>query len=236
MDPQQRAIAAEFDKYHNDYDSAVNKAIAFSGKTVDAFTRAKAEDLQRQIARHFPEPSQLSILDVGCGVGNYHPLIADGVGSLHGVDISTACIERARERNPTVGYDVYDGSRLPYEDDRFDVAFCVCVMHHVPPPQWPAFAAELRRVLRLGGLVTVYEHSAWHPLTRRVVSNCEFDRDAVLIPMQRMRQLLGEAGFETVTCQSILSLPPGGTIARRMNEALSSLPFGTQYRATGLKK
>jgi len=75
MDPQQRAIAEEFDQYKESYDDAVNRAIAFSGQKVEAFTRAKAHDLVRTIASHFASPSKLSVLDVGCGIGNYHPFL-----------------------------------------------------------------------------------------------------------------------------------------------------------------
>ena len=53
MDPQQRAITEDFDQYRETYDQAVNKAIAFSGLTVDKFTAAKANDLVRLIKSHF---------------------------------------------------------------------------------------------------------------------------------------------------------------------------------------
>ena len=42
-------------------------------------------------------------------------------------------VERVRERNAEVAYRAYDGSRLPYEDDRFDPVFAVCVLHYVEP-------------------------------------------------------------------------------------------------------
>src|ERR1700730_1436639 len=131
MDPQQQAIAEEFDRYNESYDDAVNRAIAFSGQKVEAFTRAKAHDLLRTIASHFDSLDKLSLLDVGCGIGNYHPFLAPVVGAVNGVDVSSACIAKAKERNPAVSYSVYDGDRLPYPDSKFDVTFCVCVIHHV---------------------------------------------------------------------------------------------------------
>ena len=65
MDPQQQAIAEEFDRYRESYDEAVNRAIAFSGQKAESFTRAKATDLLRTIASHFGSSRQLSLLDVG---------------------------------------------------------------------------------------------------------------------------------------------------------------------------
>jgi ubiquinone/menaquinone biosynthesis C-methylase UbiE len=162
MDPQQQAIAEEFDRYNESYDDAVNRAISFSGQKVESFTRAKADDLLRTIASHFESPRRLNLLDVGCGIGNYHPLLAPVVGSVSGVDVSGACIAKAKERNPAVSYAAYDGDHLPYPDRQFDVTFCICVLHHVPSERWPQFIGEMHRVTRAGsrGLRTQPEESA----------------------------------------------------------------------------
>ena len=233
MDPQQQAIAEEFDQYRESYDDAVNRAIAFSGQKVQAFTRAKAHDLLRTIAAHFGSPRKLNLLDVGCGIGNYHPFLTPVVGTVSGVDVSSACIAKAQERNPSVSYSVYDGDRLPFPDGHFDVAFCVCVIHHVPPERWQPFANEMRRVTRSGGLIVVYEHNPKHPLTLKVVRDCAFDRDAVLLTMAQSRALLEGAGCSNVTTNSILTLPPMGGFVERLDSLLARLPFGSQYRAVG---
>lgn len=233
MDPQQRAIADEFDRYRESYDDAVNRAISFSGQKVEAFTRAKAHDLLRTIASHFDSPRGLNLLDVGCGIGNYHSFLTPVVGTVSGVDVSSACIAKAKERNPAVSYSVYGGDRLPYQDGQFDVAFCVCVIHHVPPDRWQQFVDEMRRVTRAGGLIVVYEHNPTHPLTRKVVRDCEFDRDAVLLTMAQSRGLLEGAGCASVTTSSILTLPPIVEFVEKLDVFFAKLPFGSQYRAIG---
>lgn len=233
MDPQQRAIADEFDRYKESYDDAVNRAIAFSGQKVEAFTRAKARDLLRTIGSHFNSPRPLDLLDVGCGVGNYHPFLVPLVGTVSAVDVSSACIAKAQERNSTVSYSVYDGDRLPYHDGQFDVTFCVCVIHHVPPDRWQQFVNEMRRVTRAGGLIIVYEHNPKNPFTRKVVRDCEFDRDAVLLTMAQSRMLLEGAGCGGVTTRSILTLPPMAEFIEKLDTLFAKLPFGSQYRAVG---
>jgi ubiquinone/menaquinone biosynthesis C-methylase UbiE len=233
MDPQQQAIAEEFDRYNQSYDDAVNRAISFSGQKVESFTRAKAHDLLRTIVSHFEQPRQLNLLDVGCGIGNYHPFLTPVVGTVSGVDVSGACITKAQERNPAVSYSIYDGDRLPYPDGKFDVTFCVCVIHHVPPDRWQQFINQMRRVTRAGGLIVVYEHNPKHPLTRKVVHDCEFDRDAVLLTMAQSRALLERAGCTEVTARSILTLPPIGSFIERLDGLFARLPFGSQYRAVG---
>jgi ubiquinone/menaquinone biosynthesis C-methylase UbiE len=233
MDPQQRAIAEEFDRYKETYDLAVNQAIAFSGQKVESFTRAKAHDLLRTLAARFDSPAKLSLLDVGCGIGNYHPFLTPVVGAVAGVDVSRACIAKAEERNPGVSYSTYDGDRLPYPDAQFDATFCICVLHHVPPARWAPFVSEMRRVTRPGGMIIVYEHNPNNPLTRKVVRDCDFDRDAILLTMTQTRELLTAAGCSDVTTRSILTLPPLGSPVEKLDRLFSRLPFGSQYRAIG---
>ncbi|MEO1695367.1 MAG: class I SAM-dependent methyltransferase, partial [Pseudomonadota bacterium] len=169
---EQRRTAETFDGYQTTYADAVNSAVAFTGVDVDFFTRVKADYIIELVEREVGPADQQSVLDVGCGIGNFHRLLQPVVANLSGVDVSAACIERAKDEHPEVSYKTYDGGRLPYDDASFDVAFTVCVMHHVPPADWPTFASEMRRVLRPGGLAIVFEHNPLNPLTMRAVNNC----------------------------------------------------------------
>lgn len=224
---------AQFDAYAGSYEEAVNQSLAFLGMKVDYFTRVKAAYLLDLLQDHFGATQGLDLLDVGCGIGNCHPLIDGSLASLTGVDVSAASIEQATVRNPACRYHHYDGVRLPFPDHQFDAATTICVMHHVPPGQWAAFAAELKRVVKPGGLAVVFEHNPLNPLTRRVVSNCEFDEDAVLLRQGRTRRLLAEAGFGAVRSRAILSIPSAGRLTRRLDLALGRLALGAQYFAQG---
>ena len=225
---------SEFDAYAGSYDDAVNRSLAFLGAKVDYFTKVKAAYLLDLLGNHFGQTKGLNLLDVGCGVGNYHALVGGEIGTLSGTDLSAACLAEAATRNPGVSYQPYDGQRLPYADNQFDAAVTICVMHHVPPAQWPAFAAEMKRVVRPGGLATVFEHNPFNPLTRRVVNNCEFDADAVLLRPGQTRKLLAGAGFGKVRSRSILSIPSFGKVTRGLDLALGHMPLGAQYFATGV--
>jgi ubiquinone/menaquinone biosynthesis C-methylase UbiE len=220
---------AEFDEFSGAYDAAVNDAIAFSGLKVDYFTRVKADYLTDLIKDHHGNPGEVSVLDVGCGVGNFHKLLVDRVGAITGIDVSEASIELARERNPDVHYESYAGERLPFADASFDVAFTICVMHHVPPPQWPLFVAEMKRVLKPGGMVAVFEHNPRNLLTRRIVSNCVFDKNAVLLRLEQTSALIAQAGFKNLLERFIISIPPSGKFLRSVDSMLGRLPFGAQY-------
>lgn len=229
MDPQQAQTARTFDTYKDTYSDAVDASVSFTGLSADFFTRVKADYILDITRAQRGDPKRFSALDVGCGVGNYHSLLSPHFGALSGVDISSACVETARGRNATVDYRVYDGVTLPYESDSFDVAFTICVMHHVPPSQWPNFAREMRRVLKPGGLALVFEHNPRNPLTMRAVNQCPFDADAVLLRSDTSEKLFRDAGFDRVTSRYILSVPPANRFLRRIDQLFARIPFGGQY-------
>jgi ubiquinone/menaquinone biosynthesis C-methylase UbiE len=234
MDPQQRETAKVFDSYKDSYSSAVDQAIAFTGLTTDFFTKVKA-DYILDIARDRLAGRTLSVLDVGCGVGNYHRLLAPTFGRLCGVDVSEACVETARRRNPSVSYETYDGERLPYADASFDLAFTICVLHHVPPQLGANFMREMRRVLRPGGMALVFEHNPRNKLTMRAVNKCPFDEDAVPLKHEETKALMQAAGFQAVKSRFILSVPAKGAFLRRVDRVFARLPLGAQYYASGIK-
>lgn len=231
---EQPSGPSQFDAYAGSYDAAVNDSLAFLGMKVDYFTRVKAAYLLELLERHFGDTNRLDLLDIGCGVGNFHALVGDSLGSLSGTDVSAACLEQAARRNPAMTYRHYDGVRLPFADNQFDAVTTICVMHHVPPEQWSGFAAEMKRVVKPGGLAIVFEHNPLNPLTRRVVSNCEFDQDAVLLRQSKTRALLEGAGFGDIRSRSILSIPSVGPLSRRLDLVLGHLALGAQYFAQGV--
>jgi ubiquinone/menaquinone biosynthesis C-methylase UbiE len=231
---KEAAPPAEFDAYNRTYSDKVNEAIGFSGLKVDFFTRAKAEELLRLIAKHGGVAAErASVLDVGCGVGNYHALLGPRFSALSGVDVSTACIDEARRSHPGVTYESFDGTSLPFPDASFDVAFAICVFHHVPLADRPKLTADIRRVLKPGGMMVIFEHNPLNPLTLLVVNRCEFDKDAILLRAGQSESLLTEAGFKDAFSRYILAIPADAPLARKVDAALSGLPVGAQYYTLG---
>ncbi|QIB32702.1 class I SAM-dependent methyltransferase [Ancylobacter pratisalsi] len=230
--PPSDAVATTFDEASAAYAREVNDAMAFSGLSVDRFAAAKAERLKQLARAAFGDPAQIAVLDLGCGIGTFHRYLDHTFGALHGLDVSPASIELARAANPHCTYAVYDGVHAPYEDGAFDLIFVACVIHHVPVPDWPGFAAQMRRLLKPGGLAVVFEHNPFNPLTRLVVSRCAFDADAVLLSPRTLRGLMAEAGFTDIRSRSIFTLPPLSALCTRLDPLFARLPFGAQYEMT----
>jgi ubiquinone/menaquinone biosynthesis C-methylase UbiE len=222
----------DFDRHVDTYQRSIDHGIGFIGVEHDVYLRAKAAvlfDLFNQVG----PPKSLSVLDVGCGIGAFSKHIVSRVGELHGVDVSGESIVRAAQALPNGVFTAYDGSRLPFSDGRFDVAFAVCVFHHVDRRDRPALAAELRRVVRPGGLVAVFEHNPWNPLTRLVVRRVTFDEGVELLTAKETCGLLRNAQLEEVSSRFILFAPSAAGFVTSMEKRLGRLPLGAQYVAVG---
>ncbi len=217
-----------FDRYDDTYIEMLERAIGGVGDP-DLFTEVKAQLLLRTAGRLLGPPADLSVLDVGCGPGLTDSFLTGKFGSVTGVDISPRMLERARQSNPDVSYDHYDGRRLPFRNGSFDLAFAICVLHHVERPDRPGFVAEVARVTRPGGVVAILEHNPLNPFTRIVVSRCEFDEGVDLVRMRETQQVLASAGADAVESRYILFFPWHAQLFRHAERALRSVPLGAQY-------
>jgi SAM-dependent methyltransferase len=228
-------MAELFDQYRASYNKTVDDSISFSGLKHDFFLQAKVEPLAQLIAERgiAGDQGKVRALDVGCGVGALHPYVTPLFSTLCGCDISMQSIERARVENPGVAYTAYSAPSLPYADATFDLAFAVCVAHHVPPQHWPNFFAEMRRVVRPGGVVSVIEHNPLNPLTRLAVLRCPFDADAVLISRRKAGQLLRATGLSEIDGKHFLMFPFANAVARKVESWFSHVPLGAQYICSG---
>jgi SAM-dependent methyltransferase len=87
---------------------------------------------------------------------------APRVGSLYGVDLTPAMIEKAREEAEreelgNVEFGLGDATALEFDDASFDGAITRFSLHHIPAPQ--RVVEEMARVVRPGGLVVVADHA-----------------------------------------------------------------------------
>ena len=224
---------AEFDRYSDSYRDAVEDSISFVGADLDFFTRAKARLLLELADDEVGASESLAFLDVGCGPGETDRLLKGRVGSLAGVDVASGMLERARRSNPWAEYRGYtEGQALPFEEKAFDVCFAICVFHHVPREQRVPLIEEMVRVCRPHGLIALFEHNPFNPLTRKAVRGCEFDQDAELLTRREASQLLAEAGLSP-RGRYIEFFTRDSNLLRGIERRLGWLPFGAQHAVFG---
>lgn len=102
----------------------------------------------------------MDVLDCGCGPGTMTVQVAEIVapGTVVGIDLEETQFAVGRERARTRGVDnvrfeqasIYE---LPFADSSFDAVYAHAVLYHLARPE--AALAEMRRVLRPGGLIAV---------------------------------------------------------------------------------
>lgn len=226
----------DFDDFAGSYREHIARALPRGVGEVDSFTRVKVRHLIRAIDSMFPRRRDVKILDAGCGIGLTDSYLKQTYAKITGFDVSSKSVELAAQANPELCYRCDPDGILPFADGSFDVAFAICVVHHVPPAQWVDFFRQLHRVLKPGGLLAIYEHNPWNPATQWVVSRCEFDRDAVLLSSTRCRGIAKAAGFTSTRTRNLLFLPLESRIWCLWERRLfSRLPVGAQYELTARK-
>lgn len=98
-------------------------------------------------------------LDYGCGCGHIiEYFLKDGI-NMYGVDMSPESVSTVNEKFAKYanweGAFVFDGNRLPYTDDEFDVIICTEVIEHILQKDMELFLTELRRILKSDGILLV---------------------------------------------------------------------------------
>jgi SAM-dependent methyltransferase len=222
-------VSQDFDRYRATYRRDVDRSVRFSGQDSDFFTDVKARLLLDATTRYQGPNERLDVLDVGCGVGVTDSFLKGRFGSLLGIDVSDGVVQEAATTNPWAGYRSYDGGRIPLDDGEVDVAFAICVVHHVDPPVRVGFLRDVARVVKPGGLVAIFEHNPFNPLTRLAVNRCDFDEGVVLARRGSTTSMLRSAGLEVVEHPYVLFFPFRGEVFRRVERLLGWLPLGAQY-------
>ena len=95
------------------------------------------------------------ILDLGCGTGRNLPLFGRGVRAV-GLDPCPESLLKARRRAPGVPLVRARAEALPFRDGAFDTVVSGLVFCSVEDV--PRGLAEVRRVLRPGGVLRMLEH------------------------------------------------------------------------------
>ena len=93
-----------------------------------------------------------SVLEVGCGNGNYIVAIQEAVGcTCWGIDPSEQMLAISRSRSQQVRFEPGQAETLAFPEATFDLVFSVDVIHHVGDRT--AFYHEACRVLKPGGKI-----------------------------------------------------------------------------------
>jgi SAM-dependent methyltransferase len=211
------------------YREELDRAVAFTGADHRYVARARAAELVHLAGRYLGDPRELAVLDAGCGIGLTVPHLRDLFRSLSGTDVSAEALAVAERENPGVRFELAAPGRLPFDDGVFDLTFCMNVVQVVPMDERAAFLSELARVTRAGGLVAVFEHNPYNPLTRIIVRRFDSSASVGMLPMGETKRLLEAAEMKPVAQGFILLSPTRSSRAVALERSLRRIPLGAQY-------
>ena len=189
------------------------------------------------------------VLDIGCGAGETSLDLAAAVapgGAVLGVDISRGLLQvadrRAAERGLQARFVAADAQTSDFGGERFDAAFSrFGVMFFADPT---AAFANIRKALRPGGRIAFV---CWRPPAENPLMTAPFKAAEPLLPPmppsdplapgpfafadpERVRRIVGEAGFGQVAIRPFDAKVGGWTPEEALVVAQRVGPLGTVLR------
>ena len=223
-----------FDSYSKNYNKLLDEAIRPTGYDADALISAKLHKLKTL----FPTLSQKSfqLLDFGCGVGNLFGHLKEFFPNTvyTGVDLSKDSLKKARSRFPAnTNFQEYDS--LEWGNLKYDLIFSAGVFHHIPHTDHTKIINKLYSLLNSGGKLVIWEHNPLNPVTQKIVKDCPFDKDAVLIPSKTLREQFNGVPLSNVQVIYTTFFPKFLSFLNFLDPYLGWLPIGGQYLIIGQK-
>ncbi|WP_297950365.1 class I SAM-dependent methyltransferase [uncultured Campylobacter sp.] len=215
-----------FDEYGKSYDDIMQSQHKNFGD-IKYYAEYKIKILSSIVKRN---SQNLKILEYGCGIGRNLPYILEAFhkSSVFGFDISKESLEIAKQSNKEVVI-IESEEELMKHKNYFDLIFIAGVYHHIEPSLRNNVTLNIFELAANNCDVIVFEHNPYNPLTRRMVSTCDFDQDAVLLSKKELQSIFIQAGFKNNGSSYTLFFPPILKSLSFLEKFLKWLPLGGQY-------
>jgi ubiquinone/menaquinone biosynthesis C-methylase UbiE len=154
-----------------------------------------------------------TLLDLGCGTGNYLAPVAQKMKRVHGLDYNAGMLEQCAAKVERLGMkhvELQQGSileRLAFDDNSFDAVMINQVLHHVDTPGDFAGSAmavtEAFRVLKPGGLLWISYSDPQQTLQgywyNKLIPRVAQEYSKRQVSCKHLEELYAKAGFQGVT-------------------------------------
>lgn len=205
----ERSVSRHYE--HGSLESAILSALTAAGKDIDRLTHADLAPIDEfhiggrqatiELGAQIDLPHGARLLDIGSGVGGPSRFFAAERGwRIDGIDLTAEYVRVAQQLSQRIGlgevvsYREANATALPFADATFDGAYMLHVGMNIPDKK--AVFAEVRRVLKPGGVFAIYDAmresdgTFAYPVPWSAGPETNFIDTA-----SAYRRLLGEAGF-----------------------------------------
>jgi SAM-dependent methyltransferase len=135
------------------------------------------------------------ICDLGCGPGQVARYLHNHGARAFGVDLSDGMLAQARRLNPGLEFRQGDMLALSDPDETWGGAAAFYSLIHIPRDRVSQALAELRRVLRPGGLLLVAVHCGQETVHRDEWWGHDVSVDFIFFDPGELQRELSAAGF-----------------------------------------
>lgn len=154
----------------------------------------------------FNIPKNAKILDVGCNCGSLiYNIYRKGYKNVQGIDINKEAIKIGKREYKLLEkkLKIYDGYKIPFKNESFDVVLMFDVIEHIPSVE-RFIKEEVYRILRKGGLfifqtpnkpmniIFVYIDNNFNPFVKWWEEHCS------LQTYWSLKKLLMKSGFKEI--------------------------------------
>lgn len=169
----------------------------------------------------YKKKSKHSILDVGCGIGEFGKELAKDGYKVIGVDISKKAVLTAN-LVPVKNFKAIEADiekKKLFNANSLDVILCCAVLHHFPDLNSSTVLRNFRYWLKPNGFVVIWEPNGSNPVTqvssflRRFISNEDFATpNEINHSYYSYKKIFNKNGFTntyatTMTDRGVISLP-----------------------------
>ncbi len=147
-----------------------------------------------------------TILETGSGTGYWLTLLSQVTPHVFGVDFSFGMLQESKKREAALGLARGTATQLPYQNDSFDLLYCVDAIHHFGDHR--TFISEAFRVLKPEGALAIIGHdpheagiSGWYIYE---YFDSVYETDLVRYPSGKsILQWMKEGGFQNTSSETV---------------------------------
>ncbi len=178
------------------------------------FNPVYKKSLAREIAALCPNGAK--VLDYGCDDGSTAQLILK-----HNPTLTIVGVDIQAHRAPQIPIKVFDGKKIPYPDNSFDVVIVLDVLHHTT--DIASQLQELKRVTKKQ--LIIKDHLSTSPLAKLMIAGADWLSNVIFdIPCafnyptrEGWRRLFAEQNLRVIRHFSNLNLGFGGNVGGAQN-------------------